>query len=306
MLVQAAEEERLNAADEAEREAEAKIRGTFAQVDAWNTATRFTPVPGSQLDADDVDWLPMPMTESVRLELELAAEQLHQVKVMLEAGELSLSAQRVVVRTALISASIATWILSPDDAVERCARHRLLVEETTFRHHQALAEQANLEKEAGHPVQQNLRIMVDHTAQRLSQIKALRMTDQRMERWNDTEIIRKAALFAFRRQAEPAALAKEAVLEFRITSGASHGLAWGLFNATGIRATTAADAHDRAMMIVAPTYSALANGYMAAYWISTSAWKLLQRRGRGTTGTMSASLRLTWTASSVVSSAVTE
>lgn len=150
-----------------------------------------------------MDWLPTPMTESVRLQLDLAAEQLHQVKVMIEADELSLSAQRVLVRTALISASIATWILSPDDAVERRARHRLLIEQTTFRHHQALTEQAGLEKKAGHPVQQNLQIMADHTAQRLSQIKALRMTDQQMEHWNDTKIIRKAALFCVSPSSRP-------------------------------------------------------------------------------------------------------
>lgn len=263
-----------------ERQAEERIRKTFAQVNAWHTAGRFTPVPGSDLDADDRDWLPMPLTDTVRLKLDLAAEQLHQVRVMIEAGQLSLSSQRVLVRTALISASIATWILAPDDAVVRRARHRLLIEQTTFRHHQALAEHAALEWMTGQPVQPNLQTMLDHTALRLTEIKALRASDQQTEAWNNTEIIRKAALWAFRNEAVPGAIAKEAVLEFRVTSGAAHGLAWGLFNSSGMRATTPADAHGRALMVAAPTYAALANGYMAAYWISTSAWRLLQRRGR--------------------------
>lgn len=33
-------------------------------------------------------------------------------------------------------------------------------------------------------------------------------------------------------------------------------------------------------MTAQPMWSDLANGYMAAYWVSYSAWKLLARRGR--------------------------
>lgn len=263
-----------------EQDAERSIRGTFPQIDAWHSAKRFTAIPGSELHADDRDWLPMPLTETVRLKLDLAAEQLHQVKVMIEAGELSLSSQRVLVRTALISASIATWILAPDDAVTSRGRHRLLIEQTMFRHQQALAEQAALEKLAGQPVQPNLQAVLDRTAQGLGEIRQLRASDQQIEMWNDTEIIRKAALWAFRNQVDPGAVAKEAVLEFRITSDAAHGLAWGLFNSSGMRATSPVDSHGRALMVAKPTYAALANGYRAAYWISTAAWQLLQQRGR--------------------------
>lgn len=267
------------ARDTYEQEAERSIRETFPQIDAWHSAKRFEAIPGSELHADDCDW-PMPLTETVRLKLDLAAEQLHQVKVMIEAGELSLSSQRVLVRTALISSSIATWTLAPHNAVTRRGRRRLLIEQTTFRHQQALAEQAALEKLAGQPVQPTLQAVLNHTTQRLAEIRQLRASDQQTETWNDTEVIRKAALWAFRNQADPGALAKEAVLEFRITSGAAHGLAWGLFNSSGIRASSPVDSRGRALMEVKPTYAALANGYRAAYWISTAAWQLLQQRGR--------------------------
>ncbi|HEU4675298.1 MAG TPA: hypothetical protein VFS29_04890 [Motilibacteraceae bacterium] len=264
----------------AERDAEAAIRGSFAQVDSWHRAARSAPSRGSDLAADDADWLPLPMSEMARLKLDLAAEQLHQVKVMVEANELSLTTQRIVVRTALIAASIATWVLAPDAAAVRRARRRLLIEQTTFRHHQALTQHAELERATTLPVQPNLLRMIDHTSDRLDQIKQDRARNGDTDQWNETEIIRKAALHAFSRQPNAAALAAEAVLEFRFASGAAHGLGWDLFNSPGMRAAGPAYRHGRALMAATPAYSALADGYMAAYWIATSAWQLLETRGR--------------------------
>lgn len=270
----------LDAEVDAEREAEAAVKGTFSHVEAWHTAPRKEPLAGSKLAADNMAWLPMPMSEMVRLELDLAAEQFHQVKVMVNANELSLSAQRVLVRTALIASSIATWILCPEDSEERQARHRLLIEQTTFRHHQALSEQADLERAAELPVQPNLQIMVDHTARRLREVRERRAKKLEVAKWNDTEIIERASSYAFRNQSDPSALAREAVLEFRTTSGAAHGLAWALFNSTGIKTAGSPDQHGRVLMTAAPTFSALANGYMAAYWISVAGWRLLEARSQ--------------------------
>jgi hypothetical protein len=255
------------------------VRGTFARVDAWHSSPRFSAVPGSELFKNDQDWLPMPFTDSVKLELDLAAEQLHQIKVMVEANELSLTSQRILVRTALISGSIALWMISPDAPSDRASRHRLLVEQTLFRHHQAISEQIGLEERAG-SVQPNLARMLEHTTTRLDEVKALRAADGQTTWWNDTDIIRAAALYAFRKEPDAQALANEAVLEFRVTSGAAHGLPWALFNSAGMRAATSTDQHGRAVMTAQPMWSDLANGYMAAYWVSCSAWKLLARRGR--------------------------
>lgn len=262
-----------------EAASEKVVRDTFSRVDAWHNSSRFTASPGSELFQDDKDWLPMPFTDSVKLELDLAAEQLHQIKVMVEADELSLTSQRILVRTALISGSIALWMISPDAAADRTSRHRLLVEQTLFRHLQALSEQAALEEGAG-SVQPNLKQMLEHTTTRLSEIKTLRAADGQTTRWNDTEIIRAAALYAFRGEPDPQSLANEAVLEFRVTSGAAHGLPWALYNSAGMRATTSTDQHGRAVLSARPMWSDLANGYMAAYWLSYSSWNLLARRGR--------------------------
>lgn len=255
------------------------IRGTFDQVERWHTSPRFSSREGSELFHDDQDWHPMPFTDSVKLELDLAAEQFHQIKVMIEADERSLTAQRILVRTALISGSIALWMVSPDHAEERTSRHRLLVEQTYFRHHQALSEQAALEERGG-SVQPNLALMVEHVKTRLADVRALRARDGQATQWNDTDIIRSASRYAFRKQPDPQSLAKEAVFEFRVTSGAAHGLPWALFNSAGLRASTPTDPHGRAVMTAKPVWSDLANGCMAAYWISHAAWKLLARRGR--------------------------
>ena len=80
-------------ATHAEREArsEKTIRDTFTTVRGWHTSARFSASLGSELALDDLDWPPMPFTDTMRLELDLAAEQFHQVHVMLNAGELSLT-----------------------------------------------------------------------------------------------------------------------------------------------------------------------------------------------------------------------
>lgn len=267
--------------DEAKREADAKaaIRGTFDQVKAWRTAPRFEPLPGTELATDNTGWLPLPLTESVCISLDFASEQLDQVRVLVGSGNLSLTSQRVLIRTALVSASIALWIVSPDEADQRVARHRSLIEQNTYRHQQALKKQIELEHAGGKPVQPNLLTTFAHVSERLTEIQALRASLGEKAQWNDTDIIRRASTVAFRREPDPESLANEAVYEFMVASSASHGLPWGLFNAVGIEADSA-DADGRALMTLAPSYGALVNGYMAAYWISVASWHYVTRRGR--------------------------
>lgn len=267
--------------DGAKREAtaEAAIRGTFNQVKAWRSAARFEPLAGTELATDNTGWLPLPLTESVCLSLDFASEQLDQVGVLVESGNLSLTSQRVLIRTALVSASIALWIVCPDEPGERGSRHRSLIEQNTYRHQQALKKQVDLELASGQPVQPNLMTMLGHVDKRLAEIQSLRASFSEKAQWNDTSIIRNASKVAFGKEPNPDGMANEAVYEFMLASSASHGMPWGLFNAVGTEATPS-DADGRALMTLAPSYGALVNGYMAAYWISVASWRYLVKRGR--------------------------
>lgn len=262
-----------------EASCEATVRDTFPTVAAWHSSPRFVASAGSELAADDQDWPLMPFTDSLKLEVDLAAEQLHQVQVMLSVDQLSLTSQRVLVRTALIAGSIALWLVAPEDAADRRSRHRLLVEQNHFRHKQALEAQIALERLSG-SVQPNLKAMLSHVTAELSKIKQLRAADGQGTTWNDTEIIPSAALYTFRNQQDPKALSNEATFEFRKASAAAHALPWALFNSPGMQASSPVDAHGRAVMTATPLWSDLVNGYMAAYWISTAGWELLAMRGR--------------------------
>lgn len=102
-------------------EIEMKLRGTFARLDGWTLwgAMAFGLEQGSELEIDDQDWPPIPVSEIAHRGLQVAADHLLAASAHIEARQLfAFSHLTYADRPSLVAAQ-AVWVLAPDDRRER-------------------------------------------------------------------------------------------------------------------------------------------------------------------------------------------
>ncbi|MDW5614607.1 hypothetical protein R6244_27425 [Mycolicibacterium sp. D5.8-2] len=121
--------------------------------------------------------------------------------------------------------------------------------------------------------------VADVVSQRIPQLAAKRAADNQGEDLNTTDMIRQAARIAFPGDAR---LENEAVLAWRSSSGAAHGLPWPLFGSPGMRMTKLAGEDGIAEFQAGGSLDRMANTYMAAFHLADVGWGLLERRGSAT------------------------
>lgn len=262
-----------------EREAAAKIHSTFDQVQLWHRTPLFVPNVGSQLRADDDEWPYMSISQLSKVGLDVAAEHLYACRVLVEAGELFPFVHRSLLRTALVGATQAVWLLDPDDGSERTRRHRVLMATMYKRHYQYLSELLTLNDLRGEPHDTNTETVHDHVAARKGELEKLRAQYSEKSNWNDTDAIKAAARACWTRSADVENLVQEALLEWQAGSGASHGLVWSALGQEDTKPVTGPDAQGLAVIAAAGSHLRIANAYMLAYHLTDCGWALLRKRG---------------------------
>jgi hypothetical protein len=253
---------------------EAQVRKTFAVLDEWGRrlGAEFVPEPGSELAEHDVDWRWTPVTQVAAAGMGAARDHLQAVRVHIEADEYFPFAQQTLLRTAILAAAQAVWVLAPDDRQERLRRARTFVHEDLKQHLTFLRD-----LQAASPTPHaNTDAAERHATQRRAELADLRaVAGQESLRLNATDVIRQAVLATWGSQE----MATEARVEWRRGSGAAHGLPWSVLGRQETRQAAPADADGIAVFRAGGSLDAIANSYLCAYGLLANAFKLLERRG---------------------------
>jgi hypothetical protein len=265
--------------DDTEEAADRRIRATFGQVDLWRRTPLFVPIVGAELRADDAEWPYLATSQLAKVGLDVAAEHLHVIQVLVEAGQILPFSYRSVLRTALVGATQTVWLLAPDRVEDRATRTRTLVAEMYRRHGQYLGALLELDDLQHQPRHANTQIVYDHVVKRAGQMGTIRTLADEKAAWNDTQAIEEAAQFAFADQPNHEQLVKESLTEWMAGSGTSHGLVWPMFGTAGTTAQTTPDADGRVVIEATGSLMRVENAYMLAYQMTKVGWRLLRRRG---------------------------
>lgn len=100
------------------------IQSTYVDLERWQArgATTERPQPGSELAVDDVVFPRHPISEVARMSLALSSEHLRLARDAMEAGQLYPSAHFTVLRSGLVGAAQAVWVLGPAERNDRRER----------------------------------------------------------------------------------------------------------------------------------------------------------------------------------------
>jgi hypothetical protein len=253
---------------------EDRVRATFLNLYRWGLrlAHPFIPEPGSELADDDADWRWMPVSQVAVTSMGAARDHLQAVRVHVDAGEFFPFAQQTLLRTAMLAAAQAVWVLAPDQRPERIRNARTIAHENYAKHLTYLRDLQALSP-APHA---GTDAVARHAAQRRDELAGLRAADgQERLPLTPTDVIQ-AAVRATWGSRE---MATEARVEWRRGSGAAHGLSWSVLGRPDTRQAGASDPDGVAAFAAGASLGALANSYLCAHGLLAHAFGLLDRRG---------------------------
>lgn len=251
-----------------------ELRKTFGRLDRWRTviASRPEPSPGSELANDDGIWPWTPPTSLCIASLGNAREHLHAVRRLIEARELFPSVTSTLARSALMSGSIAVWMLAPDDANER-RRRMLTFALEDYRNHIAFGAQV-LQTFHVDDVQPSAEEQMNRLRQRSDEVRSLLGQLGGPIPWNLTDIVIPAAM---RETAPDQRQRAQFESRWRVTSGAAHGFLWPHFGATG---TTLSDVDQSGVGVatIGGSIDTVAVDYFTAFHVASRGWALFAKR----------------------------
>jgi len=251
-----------------------EIRRTFERLDRWRTAIACRPEPsaGSDLANDDRIWPWTPPTSLCIASLGSAREHLHAVRRLIEARELFPSVTSTLTRSALMSGSIAVWMLAPDDANER-HRRMLTFALEDYRNHIAFGTQVSqtFHVDDIHPEADE---QMSRLGERSAEVRSLLGVRGGPLGWNLTDTIIPAAM-----RETTADQRQRAQFEsrWRVMSGAAHGFLWPHFGATGTTFSDV-DAAGVGLATISGSVDALAIDYFTAFHVTSRGWALFAKR----------------------------
>jgi hypothetical protein len=248
------------------------IRGTFNDLYLWGLRVQspYRPAPGSQLAEDDADWPVMPLSSVAVSSMAAARDHLQAVRVHLDAGELFPLAQSSLIRTALLSAAQAVWVLAPEDRAVRVKNARTLTVHIYDELRKYLDDVQQLPSSSRHPTTED----VEHVKARLRALLDRRQAAGEKEDFNATKVIEDAAVATW---GTPEG-GLSARVAWRSGSSAAHGLLWHIFGRRGTRVGEV-DAARMATFEAVGSVDDLAGPYFAAYGLLRKGFALLDRRG---------------------------
>ena len=230
------------------------------------------PDPDSDLALDDEDWPYFPPSTIAWIGLVSATDHLDAIRRHIDAHFTFPMAHLTMCRSALVGAAQTAWILAPDDRPTRLLRSRTVIAYGYKNHLQYLTGLQNLDTKP----HLGTDFVAAHTKERKEQLTEKRKADNQHKDLDTTEMIRQAAEGVFPGQPE---LAAQAILAWRSSSGAAHGLAWPLLGTSGTIQTRLSGDDGIGEFRAGGSLERIGNVYMAAFHLADRGWKLLRRRG---------------------------
>lgn len=249
------------------------MEDTFADLDGWRLrgAKVEEPQRDSDLYVDDLVFSSMPMSQMARLSLLSASEHLRVVRDTLTARNLYPTAVHTVLRSALVGASQAVWMLHPDDGTVRQERGLILVEEVIRQSRVVLVEPGKTSPSPSEAAA--IKEQVRFLDERLARVRSLRTSATQL---NQTTLIGWALEHTF---SDPA-LQDAGRIWWRRMSSDAHVLGWSLFQRSVVSQV------DRRSGIAtfngSGTLEELANPYVACFRVLKHGWSLFDRRCEAT------------------------
>lgn len=235
------------------------------------------PERGSDLIADDSVFPNHRISEVVRASLAISGENLRMATDAIHRGNLYPSAHFTALRSALVGACQAVWILAPDDAVTRRNRGLSVIDEAYRRSaqfHEATREQApglNLSASDVTALDSQL-AWIESRRQQVSQVRTARIPLVL------TDVIPSAAATVYH---DPERRAEVRLLWMQL-SGDAHVLGWSMFMRSEPGPT------DRLTGLTefaaGGSFRSVAQPFVASYEILRQGWGLYDRRCEGRDG----------------------
>lgn len=240
-----------------EREAIAKVRSTFGELEAhrerWSVAT--PPPAGSALAADDEAWPSNPLSSHVRQCLTCAWDHFDLIKLTIDQERGYPTATFSVIRGALLGSAQALWLLLPEEPSARRERGLAVSQEWYSKRIQwqcALSPDLNVE-DAARSGEQLRRLDKDLAA--VLELRSKKFT------LNSTLIIEEAAKASF----DGARFVREATREWRRLGGDAHALGWPLLGQNTTWGERGPDGLSEATVV--GNLVSVANAYLLAWTI---------------------------------------
>lgn len=248
-----------------------EVARTFPALEEWRpvVAEGFEPEPGSQLADDDADWPPWPISSLATIALGVAFDHLDAVRHTITNGHFFPMAHESLIRSALIGASQAVWMLAPNDANKRCERARV-VASYVYEEHRKYLNAVRLSDSA----LPDLESVAQFNAQRQAQLSERRTAAGEHQNFQTTTVIREAATEVMLPHLVP-----EVEVIWRGGSGAAHGLVYALLGHDYSEQSTPPDEYGRATFSVSGGAGRMANSYLCVFELARQGWGLRALRG---------------------------
>ncbi|AZZ48011.1 hypothetical protein C5E02_01285 [Rathayibacter rathayi] len=198
------------------------MRATYPDLKGWQARARRLeePQPGSELAADDAPFSSHRISDTARLSLILSGEHLRLAATAVEAGEWYPSAHFTVLRSALVGAAQAVWLLAPREPAERQERGLMVMGEM-YRERQKYVQEAS-KMQLSEDERREIPLQTEWSRERIARITELRRGRAAL---SQTDIIRWAVEYRFPDRARQEAIK----LLWRQMSADAHVLGWSLF-----------------------------------------------------------------------------
>jgi len=265
----------------------ARMADLFPVLDLYEPRFR-TPLviaPGSDLAADDVDG-PWPRVSEVIMGSLIAAHD-HLVALAdhVRSRKLYLYADASLLRTALLSAAQAFWILAPEERAERQRRCRTLAAHDYVEHLKYLKDLSDLQATrtaadatADSTHQQRVATARDAVAATATALEERRAEAGGRAQVIATDVIKHVAAHAF---PDDPTTAMDVLTQWRHGSGAAHGLGWHVLTKSETRINMVDD--ERMVLISRASLDDLVPTFVYAVSLLVQAFSLLDQRNTGPT-----------------------
>ena len=255
-----------------EQEYVQKIEATFDDLAAYGQRLRtpYYSAPGSQLAQDDTDWTSLSISQLAWGCFAAAFDHLDLVRLTIDQERTFATATYSVMRGALLGACQAAWLLGPDDAETRRERARIFGNEwysNRIKWQEGLTPNLTVDDAARSARQMN-RLETDQKA-----LAAKRRTKATL---NSTANIEWVGKHYF---PDRAPLQRSLMSQWRRLGGDAHALGWTFLTQDKVWDASATTADGLTPAFVSSSFSDIAEGYLASWYVNLVAWRRFDELG---------------------------
>lgn len=249
-----------------EQEYVQKIEATFDDLAAYGQRLRAPhySAPGSELAQDDIDWTPLSISQLAWGCFAAAFDHLDLVRLTIEQERSFATATYSVMRGALLGACQAAWLLGPDDPEARRERARIFANEwyvNRIKWQEGLTPDLTVDDAARSATQMN------HLERDQKALAAKRKTKVK---FNSTANIEWVGKHYF---PDKAPLQRSLTSQWRRLGGDAHALGWTFMTQNKVWDTLATTADGLTPAVVTASFSDIAEGYLASWYVNLVAWR---------------------------------